>query len=219
MNRRLRPNRSNWKDSRVRLRASSRTISEDALKPKPNHKPNPNPKKEVRKETLKKGRKKENLPDSNYKTPEIHRSACDNPTNSARWQFVGNYGRHSFRIIPSTLIPVKEYQIPKEQTLCYSENKIADVTKIKAMRPRKSRYAIFPPNDGRKLPKEHDYRLFCVFRTNRYSVYTVNSAIGSRIDGYYSVHSGIRIGPKKNTIIANSVYSHSEIVPKRTRPI
>ena len=26
-----------------------------------------------------------------------------------------------------------EYQLPKEQTLCYSENRIADVTKIKAM--------------------------------------------------------------------------------------
>ena len=42
-----------------------------------------------------------------------------------------------------------EYQFPKEQTLCYSENRIADVTKIKAMRLRKSGYAIFPP-------KEHD---------------------------------------------------------------
>ena len=71
-----------------------------------------------------------------------------------------------------------EYQFPKEQTLCYSENRIADVTKIKAMRPRKSGYAIFPSKDRRKLPKEHDYRLFCVFRTNRYSVYS-----GSRIDG------------------------------------
>ena len=49
-----------------------------------------------------------------------------------------------------------EYQFPKEQTLCYSENRIADVTKMKAMRPRKSGYAIFPP-------KEHDYRLFCLF--------------------------------------------------------
>ena len=27
-----------------------------------------------------------------------------------------------------------EYQFPKEQTLCYSENRIADMTKIKAMR-------------------------------------------------------------------------------------
>ena len=31
--------------------------------------------------------KKENLPDLNYKTPKTHRSACDNPTNCARWQF------------------------------------------------------------------------------------------------------------------------------------
>ena len=56
-----------------------------------------------------------------------------------------------------------EYQFPKEPTLCYSENRIADMTKIKAMRPRKSRYAIFPPKDRRKLPKEHDYRLFRQF--------------------------------------------------------
>ena len=55
-----------------------------------------------------------------------------------------------------------EYQFPKEQTLCYSENRIADVAKIKAMRPRKSGYAIFSPaKDGRKLPKGHNYRLFC----------------------------------------------------------
>ena len=63
-----------------------------------------------------------------------------------------------------------EYQFPKEQTLWYSENKIADVTKIKAMRPRKTGYAIFPPKDERKLPKDHNYRLFCLFRTNSYSV-------------------------------------------------
>ena len=41
--------------------------------------------------------------------------------------------------------------------------------------------AIFPPEYRRKLPKEHDYRLFCLFPTNRYSVYSLNSAIGSRI--------------------------------------
>ena len=28
-----------------------------------------------------------------------------------------------------------EYQFPKEQTLCYSENRIADVTKIDVLRP------------------------------------------------------------------------------------
>ena len=75
-----------------------------------------------------------------------------------------------------------EYQFPKEQTLCYSENRIADMTNIKAMRPRKSGYANFPSKDRQKLPKEHDYRLFCLFQTN-YTVYSVNSAIGSRIDG------------------------------------
>ena len=115
MNRRLRPNRSNWKDSRVRLRASSRTISEDALKPKPNHKPNPNPKKEVRKETLKKGRKKENLPDSNYKLPKstVPRATIQ-PTvpNGNSLETMGAL----FGTIPSILIPVKEYQISNEQT-------------------------------------------------------------------------------------------------------
>ena len=77
-----------------------------------------------------------------------------------------------------------EYQFPKEQTLCYSENRIADVTKIKGMRPRKSGYALFLLKDRRQLPNEHDYWLFCLFRTNCYSVYiSVNSAIRSRIDG------------------------------------
>ena len=41
-----------------------------------------------------------------------------------------------------------ENQFPEEQTLCYSENRIADVTKIKAMRPRKSGDVIFSPKDG-----------------------------------------------------------------------
>ena len=104
-----------------------------------------------------------------------------------------------------------EYQFPKEQTLCYSENRIADVTKIKAMRPRKSGYAIFPPKDGRQLPKEHDYRLFCLFRTNRYSV---NSAIGSRIDGILFRSFRNQNRSQKNTITVNYVYSHSGIVPK-----
>ena len=104
-----------------------------------------------------------------------------------------------------------EYHFPKEQTLYYSENRIADVTKMKAMRPRKSGYAIFPPKDGRKLPKEHDYRLFCLFRTNRYSV---NSAIGSRIDGILFRSFRNQNRSQKNTITANSVYSHSGIVSK-----
>ena len=41
----------------------------------------------------------------------------------------------------------------------------------------KSRYAILPQKDERKLPKEDDHRLFCLFRTNLYSVYSVNSTI------------------------------------------
>ena len=93
-----------------------------------------------------------------------------------------------------------EYQFPKERTLWYSENRIADVKKIKVMRPRKSGYAIFPPKDGRKLPKEYDYRLFCLFRTNRYSVI---SAIGSRIDGILFRSFRNRNWSQKNTVTVN----------------
>ena len=99
-----------------------------------------------------------------------------------------------------------EYQFPKEQTWCYSENRIADVTKIKARRPRKSGYAIFPPKDRRKLPKVYGYRLFCLFRTNRYSVY--------RIDGMLFRSFRNQNRSQKNTITVNSVYSHSGIAPK-----
>ena len=63
-----------------------------------------------------------------------------------------------------------EYQFPKEQTLCYFENRIADMTKIDVMRLRKSGYTIFPPKDGRKLLKEHDYQL-------QYSVYSEQTSI------------------------------------------
>ena len=38
----------------------------------------------------KKVRKRENLPNLNYRTPKTHRFACDNPTNCARWEFVAN---------------------------------------------------------------------------------------------------------------------------------
>ena len=68
----LYPNPTNvdGKDSRVILRTSSRTIGEDGLKPKPN------PEKETKERNLEKV-KEENLPDSNYKIPKTHRSACD----------------------------------------------------------------------------------------------------------------------------------------------
>ena len=46
-----------------------------------------------------------------------------------------------------------EYQFPKEQTLCYSENRIADVTKIKAMRPRKSRTPFYRRKTGENCQK------------------------------------------------------------------
>ena len=83
------------------------------------------------------------------------------------------------------------------------------------MRPRKSGCAILPPKDGRKLTKEHDYWLFCLFRTNSYSVHSVNSAIGSgRIDGILFRSFQNQNRSQKNTITTNPVYSHSGIVPK-----
>ena len=77
-----------------------------------------------------------------------------------------------------------EYQFPKEQSLCYSENRVADVTKMEAMRPRKSGYAIFPPKDERKFPMSIPSILLS----------------GAELTEYYSVHSGIRIGPKRTQL-------------------
>ena len=82
------------------------------------------------------------------------------------------------------------------------------------MRPRKSVRATFPPKEGRKLPKEHDYWIFCLFRTNHNSVYSVNSAVVSRIDGILFCSFRNKNRFQKNTITANSVYSNSGIVPK-----
>ena len=72
-------NRTNRKGNRVRLRTSSRTIGEDDSKPNPNPNPNANPnpntksnleKRNLGKKLRKRG-KKENLPDSNSKTPKL----------------------------------------------------------------------------------------------------------------------------------------------------
>ena len=82
------------------------------------------------------------------------------------------------------------------------------------MRPRRSWYTTFPPKDRRKLPKEHDCRLFCLLRTNRHSLYSVTSAIGSRIDGILFGSFRNKKRSQKNTITVNPVYSHSGIVPK-----
>ena len=38
----------------------------------------------------KRRRKRENLPNLNYRTPKTHHFACDNPTNCTRWEFVAN---------------------------------------------------------------------------------------------------------------------------------
>ena len=91
-----------------------------------------------------------------------------------------------------------EYQFPKEQTFWYSENRIADVTKM-------SGYANFARKDGWKLSKEHDHRLFCFN--------SVNSAIGN-IHGILFRSFLNQNRSQKNTITVNSVYSHSGIVQK-----
>ena len=82
------------------------------------------------------------------------------------------------------------------------------------MRPRTSGYTIFPPKDGQKLPNERDYRLLCPFLPNHYSVYSVNSAIRSKIDRILFCSFRNQNRSQKNSITANSVYSHSGIAPK-----
>ena len=108
------------------------------------------------------------------------------------------------------IIEHTEYQFPKEQTFC--ANRIADVTKIKATRPRKfgSVRNILAERQT-KIAKQHDHRLFCVFRTNRYSV---NSAIGSETDRILFRSFRNQKRSQKNTVTVYSVYSHSRIVPK-----
>ena len=76
---------------------------------------------------------------------------------------------------------------------------------------RKSGYAIFPPKDAKIA------RLFCLFWINRYSVYPVNSAIGSGFDGILFRSFRNQNRSQKNTITVNSVYSHSGIGTLRSR--
>ena len=99
-----------------------------------------------------------------------------------------------------------EYQFPKEQTLCYSENRIADVTKI---------------NRG-SLGTQFSRRKNTI---TGYSVYSEQTAIpsissillsGAELTEYYSIHSGIRIGPKRTQL--PSIPCILIPSPKRTRP-
>ena len=94
-----------------------------------------------------------------------------------------------------------EYQFPKEQTLCYFENRIADVTKIKVMRPRESVYAIFPPNDRRKFPKTRLPAILSV-SSKQTAIPFIPSILlsGAELTEYYSIHSGIRISPKRTQL-------------------
>ena len=95
-----------------------------------------------------------------------------------------------------------------------SENRIADVAKIKAMRPRLPRYAIFPPKDRRKLPKEHDYRLFCLFR-NKNTILSILSILlsGAELTGgntQFRSFLNQQLPPISCILIPDK--------PKRTRP-
>ena len=58
------------------------------------------------------------------------------------------------------------------------------------IRPRKSGYAIFPPKDGQKLPKEHDYRLSVYSEKTILSILSILLS-GAELAEYYSVHSWI----------------------------
>ena len=85
-----------------------------------------------------------------------------------------------------------EYQFPKEQTLCYSEDRIADVTKIKPVRPRKSRCENCQKNTIA------DYSAY----SEQTAIPSVPSILlsGTELMEYYSVHSGIRTGPKRTQL-------------------
>ena len=92
-----------------------------------------------------------------------------------------------------------------------SENGIADVTNIEAMRPRKSGYAIFQLKTGEN----------CQTNTNTgYSVYSeqtvilcIPSILLSEMDGLLFRLFRNQNRSQKNTITVNSVYSNSGIVP------
>ena len=79
---------------------------------------------------------------------------------------------HSSETIPSILIPTEEVWVHN-----------------------------FPAENRRKLPKEHDCRLFCLFRTNRYSVYSLILLSGAELTDYYSVHPGSNIPPSPCILI------------------
>ena len=83
------------------------------------------------------------------------------------------------------------------------------MTKIKATRPRKSGYSIFPPKDRQKLPKGRDYWLFGLPNKPLFRLFC-----HSRIDGISFCSFWKQNRFQKNTITVNSVYSHSGIVPK-----
>ena len=101
-----------------------------------------------------------------------------------------------------------EYQFPKEQTLWYFENRITDVTKIKEMRPRKSSFAFFPSKDRRKLSKEHDYTVHSVC-FEQTAIPSISSILlsGTELTEYYSVQSGIEIGPKRTQFTSGKCVS------------
>ena len=97
-----------------------------------------------------------------------------------------------------------EYQFPKEKTLCYSGNRIADVTTIDVMRPMGASTQF-----SRQKNTITSYSVYS--QQTAIQVYSVNSAPDSRIL-FCSFRN--QNGSQKNTITVNSVYSHSGIVPK-----
>ena len=109
--------------------------------------------------------------------------------------FFWNYSIYSYSGIGIT--EHTEYQFPKEQTLCWKQNSWRDKNWRDGSGPRKSGYTILLPKTGEDCQKD-----------------TILSAIGSRIDGILSHSFRNQNRSKKNTITANSVYSHSGIVPK-----
>ena len=94
-----------------------------------------------------------------------------------------------------------DYQFPKEQTLCYSENRIADVTKNEGDETEEVWVHHFPAKRRAKIAKRTQlpailsilnkpvFHLLCLF---------CNTIL--YILEYYSIHSRIRIGPKRTQL-------------------
>ena len=103
--------------------------------------------------------------------------------------------RFSFIFIYCTQLSPYVVNTSSEKALCYSENR-----KLRWWDQENLGTQFSRRKTGKNCQKEHNYQLSCLFQTNHYSV---NSAIRSRFWQleYYSVHSGIRIGPKRTQLL------------------